>query len=136
MLILTNPLKYPYSYNELKLDNPNTSFPKEITDKVLSDWNVYHVKPINKPEVDYTKNVTEGTPIEIDGEWVQTWEITQASETEIAEREQQNIENLKQLRQDAYREESDPLFFKWQRGEATEQEWLNKVQEIKEKYNY
>ncbi len=34
----------------------------------------------------------------------------------------------------AYREESDPLFFKWQRDEATEQEWLDKVAEIKARY--
>lgn len=38
------------------------------------------------------------------------------------------------LRQEAYRNESDPLFFKWQRGEATEQEWLAKVNEIKSRY--
>jgi hypothetical protein len=31
----------------------------------------------------------------------------------------------------AYQEEADPLFFKWQRGEATEQEWLDKIAEIK-----
>ena len=30
--------------------------------------------------------------------------------------------------------EADPLFFKWQRGEATEQEWLDKVQQIRERY--
>jgi hypothetical protein len=35
------------------------------------------------------------------------------------------------LRSEAYRNESDPIFFKWQRGEATEQEWLDKVAEIK-----
>ncbi len=34
----------------------------------------------------------------------------------------------------AYRDESDPLFFKWQRGEATQEEWLAKVAEIKERY--
>ena len=34
----------------------------------------------------------------------------------------------------AYRDESDPLFFKSQRGEATMQEWLAKVQEIKARY--
>lgn len=37
-------------------------------------------------------------------------------------------------RQQAYRDESDPLFFKWQRGEATEQEWLDKVAEIRSRY--
>lgn len=34
----------------------------------------------------------------------------------------------------AYREESDPLFFKVQRGEATIEEWKAKVAEIKAKF--
>lgn len=33
-----------------------------------------------------------------------------------------------------YRNESDPLFFKWQRGEGTQQVWLDKVAEIKARY--
>ena len=35
-----------------------------------------------------------------------------------------------ELRRAAYEAEADPIFFKWQRGEATEQEWLDKVAEI------
>jgi hypothetical protein len=38
------------------------------------------------------------------------------------------------LRQAAYQAESDPLYFKWQRGEATQQEWLGKIAEIKTRY--
>ncbi|CAB4121760.1 hypothetical protein UFOVP16_2 [uncultured Caudovirales phage] len=38
------------------------------------------------------------------------------------------------MRGDAYRVESDPLFFKAQRGEATMDEWLAKVAEIKARY--
>lgn len=34
-------------------------------------------------------------------------------------------------REAAYRTESDPLFFKYQRGEVTEQVWLDKVAEIR-----
>lgn len=34
----------------------------------------------------------------------------------------------------AYRAESDPLFFKSQRGEATMDEWLAKVAEIRARY--
>ena len=37
-------------------------------------------------------------------------------------------------RKAAYIAESDPLFFKAQRGEATMEEWQAKVQEIKTKY--
>lgn len=37
-------------------------------------------------------------------------------------------------RQQAYTNESDPIFFKSQRGEATQQEWLDKIAEIKLRY--
>lgn len=37
-------------------------------------------------------------------------------------------------RRKAYAVESDPIFFEFQRGEKTEQEWLDKVQEIKNRY--
>jgi hypothetical protein len=36
----------------------------------------------------------------------------------------------------AYRNEADPLFFQSQRGEATEQEWLDKIEEIRTRYPY
>ena len=47
---------------------------------------------------------------------------------------QQEAEN-EQLRAEAYRNESDPLFFKWQRGEVEKQVWLDKVVEIKARYS-
>jgi hypothetical protein len=37
-------------------------------------------------------------------------------------------------RQAAYVAESDPLFFQWQRGEATEQAWRDKVAEIQARH--
>jgi hypothetical protein len=40
------------------------------------------------------------------------------------------------LRLAAYQAESDPLFFKWQRGEGTEQAWLDKIEQIKTRYPY
>jgi len=38
------------------------------------------------------------------------------------------------LRRAAYEQEADPLFFRAQRGEIPEQEWLDKVAEIKARY--
>ena len=49
--------------------------------------------------------------------------------------EQQRAE-IETQRRNAYTQEADPLFFSYQRGEATEQEWLDKVAEIKTKYPY
>jgi hypothetical protein len=45
-------------------------------------------------------------------------------------------EYLSVLRADAYRAEADPLYFKAQRGEATNDEWLAKVAEIKARFPY
>jgi hypothetical protein len=47
-------------------------------------------------------------------------------------------DNSKQraLRAKAYAAESDAIFFKSQRGEATHQEWLDKVAEIAVRYPY
>lgn len=51
--------------------------------------------------------------------------------TKIASlREQQALANRRQ----AYAVEADPLFFMIQRGEATEEEWLAKIQEIKQRF--
>ena len=146
--------KYPYSYGQLNADNPQTSFPTDMPDENLATWDVYPVKATQKPSVDHTQNVTEGMPVRqktrnSDGtfkaddpetpqneawEWVQVWETTPASTDEIAEREAKQIAQIEKERANAYRNESDPLFFKWQRGESTEQEWLDKIAEIKTRY--
>jgi hypothetical protein len=43
-------------------------------------------------------------------------------------------EQQEALRKAAYTAESDPLFFKYQRGDATKEEWLAKIEEIKARY--
>jgi hypothetical protein len=78
--------KYPYSQGQLRADNPDTSFPRELPDSLLADWGVYPVKPVEQPQVDRTKNVKEDTPQFINDEWVQVWEVTPASNTQILQR--------------------------------------------------
>lgn len=36
----------------------------------------------------------------------------------------------------AFRDEADPLFFGWQRGENAEQAWLDKCEEIRQRFPY
>lgn len=56
-----------------------------------------------------------------------------AAEVE-AERREREAAQVERARAQAYRDEADPLFFKWQRGEATESDWLGKVAEIRERH--
>jgi hypothetical protein len=155
-LIEDNAVKqYPYGADVLRRDNPQTSFPRNPSDAMLVEWNVYPVKPTERPEFDpMTQRLTEGTPVRQkarnpDGtfkaddpatpeneawEWVQVWSVTQLSEEEIAQLQTEHAEQVRRQRQAAYQSEADPLFFKWQRGESTEQAWLDKIAEIKARY--
>lgn len=62
---------------------------------------------------------------------------------EIAEREaweagayQREYDEVTRNRQAGYASTSDPIFMQYQRGEATEQEWLDAVQAVKEANPY
>lgn len=80
--------------------------------------------------IDLPEHYVNNTYTYIDGDW------------EIVN--QQNYDNYvsnynqkqKLKRAEAYKNESDKLFFKAQRQETTMQEWLDKVDEIKTKYSY
>lgn len=43
---------------------------------------------------------------------------------------------VERSRQAAYQVEADPLFFGWQRGENSEQDWLDKVAEVRARFPY
>jgi hypothetical protein len=45
-------------------------------------------------------------------------------------------EDVEHMRQAAYAEFSDPVFFEYQRGDATKQEWLDAVQAVKDAHPY
>jgi hypothetical protein len=67
-----------------------------------------------------------GNPVEIDEEAISA-EVARL--TPIL-----NNMRVRLDRQTAYEQEADPLFFKAQRGEATMQEWQDKVEEIKQRF--
>jgi len=63
------------------------------------------------------------TLAELEAEWAQV-------EYEVA------YEAVQKARQAAYQSESDPIFFDFQRGEVTEQDWLDAVQAVKDAHPY
>lgn len=69
-----------------------------------------------------------GTPIELDIQRIE-------EETEKLKETRKN-DSIKYSRSQAYLKESDPLFFKYQAGEITKEEWLEKRQEIRERFPY
>jgi hypothetical protein len=75
--------QYPYSTQQLKQDNPNTSFPSEITEEVLQSYNVYPVSVDSRPEIsDDKRAVADDTPSYADGNWSLGWSVKSKTDDE------------------------------------------------------
>ena len=83
---LTNGVPEKYTIGQLRRDNPQVSFPKSIPDATLAGYGVYPLTTTNSPQVNYTKNIVEGTPDFVEGVWVQSWDIVEATPEEISSR--------------------------------------------------
>jgi hypothetical protein len=88
---------YPYSIGNLRKDNPNVSFPRTPNETLLTQWGVFPVRIVPAPSQDYTKNITEGSPENVDG-WRQTWVVTDATTDEIAQRTQAQADGVRNQR--------------------------------------
>jgi hypothetical protein len=129
---------FPYGPDVLRRENPQTSFPDVLSNETLADWGVFPVTPMEIPDGfdNVNQNATTVNPELIDGVWYQKWLIEPASSEEVVQRIADLAQNAKANRAAAYATESDPLFFKAQRGKATHQEWLDKIAEIEARFPY
>ena len=80
--IINNEISYPYTIKDLKAAHRNITFPNELGDETMVEFDLYEVRQTPKPN-DYTKNITEETPILVDGVYYQNWVQANASESEI-----------------------------------------------------
>jgi hypothetical protein len=98
MYILAKPNNtpvYPYSFGQLRKDNPNISFSTDMTDEEYAKYHVYRVVNTAKPSYDVeSQRVAEATPILSGGAWAQTWKIvnlTDAEKSAVALSKQQQV---------------------------------------------
>jgi Iap family predicted aminopeptidase len=90
--------RYPYGVSDLRRDNPNVSFPKNMSDEALAEHGVMRVFFSTPPEITYTQDIKEGTPVFTDSRWTQTWSIVDLSEEQLAERTEQKAEEIRSVR--------------------------------------
>ena len=75
------PSQYPYTLGELRRDNPQTSFPRVMSDWLLAEYNVYPVRPNDAPNFDSKTHNVEQSVEMIDGVWTQVWTVVQIGAT-------------------------------------------------------
>ena len=95
--IKDNEVVYPYSIQQLKIDEYNVSFPTDLTSEILEGFGVYSVQQTPMPN-DYTKNIVEGTPILVDGVYTQIWNQTDATQEEIDTKIENQWEHIRVAR--------------------------------------
>ena len=91
-------IKYPYGASDIRRDNSNVSFPKNISDELFAKYGVMRVFFSTRPEITYDKELKEGTPVFADGRWNQTWSVVDLLEDEVAERTAQKAEEVRAAR--------------------------------------
>jgi len=74
-------IKFPYTDNDLRKDNPNVSFPKDITDELRAEFDMLPVVPATIIE---GKTQVSSTCENIDGVWTQVIEWAGPTKAELS----------------------------------------------------
>lgn len=90
--------KYPYTTAELIAENPGVSFPQSLSESLLAEYGVFPVEVVTSPTADHTQNLTEETPILVNGVWKQNWLVSPASTQEVADRTDEQAGNIRNKR--------------------------------------
>lgn len=100
MYILVKPDQttvYPYSFYQLRRDNPRTSFRTDMTDSELAQWGMFPVieAPDSVFDPEQYKEVVSSWPELVNGDWVINKTVVPLTEDELAsiQLEKQNIIN-------------------------------------------
>ena len=82
-LIRLDPFRWPYSVAQLRLDEPSRSISVSPRAEELAHYGVFRVVPQEQPEFDpAVEKVQEVAPVEVDGQWLQQWELVELTPEE------------------------------------------------------
>ena len=83
--IINGQVAWPYSLNKLRQDEPTKSFSSSPSDRELAAFQFIYPEAATAPDPDpAAERVSEVQPVEIDGQWLQQWEVVELSEAEAA----------------------------------------------------
>lgn len=99
MYVLTNGegkvLQYPYHPDMLRYAHPNVSFPAQMTDTQLAEWNVFEVAQTPIPTYNsLTHKITNADPV-YNGGWQQHWTVTAMDDGEAQQAKDEAISALR-----------------------------------------
>ena len=86
--------QYPYTVGHLRRDNPNTSFPRNLSAETLAAWGMVTVTVPDAPSYDARTQRLEQTnvPVQVNGAWILQWNVANKTAEEIAQHDAQIAE--------------------------------------------
>lgn len=92
--------QYPYAVAQLKLNNPNCSFPENPSDELLAYFGVHRVFFSTPPETSDTQVLIEEKPVFDDTatRWTQVWRVRNMTADEIISREEGQAASVRSSR--------------------------------------
>ena len=120
------PSQFPYTVGQLRRDNPQTSFPRQVPDSLLAEYGVY---PCTRPRPDdydhLAWRLVDGELTNVDGAWVLPYKL----EALPLEQAQSNIRS----RRDNLLQTTDWIVAKsYERGEAVPAAWATYRQALRD----
>lgn len=79
--------QFPYTLGDLRRDNPQTSFPKQIPSAIFEGYGVYSVTESDRPSYDHlVQRLVRGTPVYSD-----SWNVSYTAENLPQDQAETNI---------------------------------------------
>jgi len=94
-------VRYPYTTAQLRSSNKNISFPLEISNDLLAEFNMVQVIVTGQPTYDaMTETVVQGTPVYSleRNRWEQQWSVVSLSAEEIEQKLAGQISTVRKQR--------------------------------------
>ena len=92
--------KYPYTVGDLRRDNPNTSFPKQVPAEMMASYGMYPVGYEAAPDYDPMTHRLQRSdmPVLKDDAWVLTKTVVALTAEQIADRDAGKAKEMRGLR--------------------------------------
>ena len=80
-------VSYPYPTSTLRKDNPNVSFPKELSTELLNSYGVYEVLTEDTPSINNRtqKALIADIPVLIGSNWVLQYTVSEKTSEEVSQ---------------------------------------------------
>lgn len=92
--------QYPYTVGDLRRDNPNTSFPKQVPEATMAQYGMYPVgyaaAPDYNPDTHRIQN--SNMPELVDGKWTLTKTVVELTSEQLEDRKAQKRRKIKDRR--------------------------------------